>query len=123
MCKCERDPNMPNSVIEVSRRMPLCEVRFDRTVKRHILNWMKKTSSRSHDKDEEQLTCLKTINYRTIFYTTCLPHSHDCPLIVKQESEAERRTHCRSRSCKGISISPIRTIATQSRARIKVQKG
>src|SRR5271156_6778178 len=61
---------MPNSVINVSRRMPLCEVRFDRTVKRHILNWMKKTSSRSHDKDEEQLTCLKTINYRTIFHTT-----------------------------------------------------
>src|SRR5271155_2868254 len=101
-----------------------CGVSLDRTVRRHILNWMKKTSSRSHDKDEEQLTCLKTINYRTIFHTTCLPHSHDCPLIVKQESEAERnRIHCRSCSCKGISISPIRTIAPQSRARIKVQKG
>src|SRR5277367_3699068 len=59
-------------------------VSLERTVKRHILNWMKKTSSRSHDKDQEQLTCLKTINYRTIFHTTCLPHSHDCPLIVNK---------------------------------------
>ena len=32
----EPDPNMPNSVIKVSRRMPLCGGSFDRTVKRHI---------------------------------------------------------------------------------------
>src|SRR5271170_4902260 len=44
-------------------------VRLEGTVKRHIVHWMKKTSSRSHDKDQ-QLTCPKTINYRTIFPTT-----------------------------------------------------
>jgi hypothetical protein len=28
-------------LVKVSRRMPLCGVSFDRTVKRHILNWIK----------------------------------------------------------------------------------
>ena len=51
---------MPNSVIKVSCRMPLCGVSLERTVKRHIVNWMKKTSSRSHEKDQEELTCVKT---------------------------------------------------------------
>src|SRR5271170_600346 len=37
-----------------------CGVRTERTVKRHILNWMKKASSRSHEKDQEELTYLKT---------------------------------------------------------------
>src|SRR5271155_2408654 len=69
-----------------------CGVSLERTVKRHILNWMKKTSSRSHDKDQEQLTCPKTINYRTIFHTTCLPHSHDCPIIVNKNLK-KTKTH------------------------------
>src|SRR5271170_17330 len=50
-------------------------VRLEGTVKRHIVHWMKKTSSCSHDKDQ-QLTCPKTINYRTIFHTTLLPDYH-----------------------------------------------
>jgi hypothetical protein len=40
MTKDKPDPNMPNSVIKVSHGMPLYVVSLERTVKRHIVDWM-----------------------------------------------------------------------------------
>src|SRR5271163_1328460 len=84
---------------------------------------MKKTSSRSHDKDQ-QLTCPKTINYRTIFHTTCL----DSPPFTRLSHNRETRIR-RSQNATRLAIalalentiskndSPMRKIVSQSRSR------
>src|SRR5271170_1080026 len=82
---------------------PTCGVSLDRTVRRHILNWMKKTSPRSHDKDEEQLTCLKTINYRTIFHTTPSHHHSD----LRNGSNFRLWSGCRCNTAFGASYGSV----------------
>jgi hypothetical protein len=69
---------------------------LEHTVKRHILYWIKKTSCRACRRLSTTNLTKDNYNYRTIFHTTCLPHSHDCPIIVNKNQRTEGTTQMKN---------------------------